>query len=89
MSSIQAGAQQDRRNSKFDEMGLGSRPRTAKAIALHDVQELAALPRHTAKHSFDRDASVVAIQPGLPLNQTEFILRSTQAQPAIQGECRA
>lgn len=50
---------------------------------------LAALRRLTEQQEIDRDAMVVAILTGHALKDTDFILKSNLAQPAMQGEWRA
>ncbi len=61
--------------------GIGCEPASATTLA--------ALRRLTETHKIDRDASVVAILTGHALKDTEFILRSTLGQPAMQGEWHA
>lgn len=61
--------------------GVGCEPASATTLA--------ALRRLTASRRIDREASVVAILTGHALKNTDFILKSNLAQPAMQGEWRA
>jgi threonine synthase len=61
--------------------GVGCEPASATTLA--------ALRRLTASRRVDREASVVAILTGHALKDTDFILKSNLAQPAMQGEWRA
>ena len=61
--------------------GIGCEPASATTLA--------ALRKLTETHKIDRDATVVAVLTGHALKDTEFILRSTLGQPAMQGEWHA
>jgi threonine synthase len=61
--------------------GIGCEPASATTLA--------ALRRLTSSRRIDREASVVAILTGHALKDTDFILKSNLAQPAMQGEWRA
>jgi threonine synthase len=61
--------------------GIGCEPASATTLA--------ALRRLTELHKIDRDAVVVAVLTGHALKDTDFILKSNLAQPAMQGEWHA
>ena len=57
--------------------GIGCEPASATTLA--------ALRKLTESRQIDRDAAVVAILTGHALKDTDFILRSNQCEPAMQG----